>query len=336
MNSGTEILRILKDQNIKVIKNINDYSICNNAEPEDSIYGREDTWIGDVFNIIKRDMKRSSKQLLEGEKKYITFSDDSDDTIKYSCMFPKTSINLKERFDEYVSDKGWMFYTMPKDFFRSLLRHKGLVQEGVYKILPEIIRKSGDSENDMQEAYSTWSLSGKREYWQGNLINKEVNVLSSNGIFLSNEKMEKLYYEFPWLYGVSVEDYISIVNKNRLLYDNYCTTILKFTEAVHNGDYSSVKQEMKEANSSIKIELEKAQSSLRRKGIQTVVSIAFTFIPMALSLPEDQKILLSSLIGATSLKDIFITFSDEIAALHKVGKSSPFWLMYQWQKKVKI
>lgn len=206
----------------------------------------------------------------------------------------------------------------------------------MYKILPEIIRQSGDSENDMQEAYSTWSLSGKREYWQGNLINKEVNVLSRNGIFLSNEKMEKLYYEFPWLYGVRVEDYISIVNKNRLLYDNYCTTILKFTEAVHNGDYSSVKQEMKEANNSIKIELEKAQSSLRRKGIQTVVSIAFTFIPMALSLPEDQKILLSSLIGATSLKDIFITFSDEIAALHKVGKSSPFWLMYQWQKKVKI
>lgn len=124
MNSGTEILRILKDQNIKVIININDYSMCNNAEPKDSIYGREDTWIGDVFNIIKRDMKRSSKQLLAGEKKYITFSDDSDDTIKYACMFPKTSINLKEKFDEYVSDKGCMFYTMPKDFFRSLLRRK--------------------------------------------------------------------------------------------------------------------------------------------------------------------------------------------------------------------
>ena len=40
--------------------------------------------------------------------------------------------------------------------------------------------------------------------------------------------------------------------------------------------------------------------------------------------------------GATSLKDIFITFSDEIAELRAVGKSSPFWLMYQWQKKIKI
>lgn len=135
---------------------------------------------------------------------------------------------------------------------------------------------------------------------------------------------------------MSVEDYISIVNKNRLLYDNYCNTILKFTEAVHNGDYSSVKQEMEEANNSIRIELEKAQSSLRRKGIQTVVSIAFTFIPMGLSLPEDQKILLSTLLGAASLKDIFITFSDEIAALRNVGKDSPFWLMYQWKKKVTI
>ena len=135
---------------------------------------------------------------------------------------------------------------------------------------------------------------------------------------------------------MSVEDYISIVNKNRLLYNNYCTTILKFIEAVHNGNYLSIKQEMMEANNSIKIELEKARSSLRRKGIQTLVSIAFTFIPMALSLPEEQKMLLSTLFGATSLKDIYITFSDEIAALHEVGKSSPFWLMYQWQKKVKI
>lgn len=281
-------------------------------------------------------MERSSGQLLQGEKKYITFNDDSDDTLKYACMFPKTSINLKEKFDEYQTSKGWIYYTMPKDFFRSLLRHKNLVQEGVYKMLPEIIKESGDSENDAQDAYNIWSLSGKREYWQGNLVNKEINVLSPNGFFLSSEKIEKLYYAFPWLYGVSIEDYISIVNKNRLLYDNYCNTILKFTEAIHNGDYSSVKQEMEEANNSIRIELEKAQSSLRRKGIQTVVSIAFTFIPMGLSLPEDQKILLSTLLGATSLKDIFITFSDEIAALRNVGKASPFWLMYQWKKKVTI
>lgn len=328
MNSAIQILKILEAQNIKVIKDIDNYSFSDYARADDSIYGREDTWIGDVFDIIKRDMERSSGQLLQGEKKYITFNDDSDDTLKYACMFPKTSINLKEKFDEYQTSKGWIYYTMPKDFFRSLLRHKNLVQEGVYKMLPEIIKESGDSENDAQDAYNIWSLSGKREYWQGNLVNKEINVLSPNG--------EKLYYAFPWLYGVSIEDYISIVNKNRLLYDNYCNTILKFTEAIHNGDYSSVKQEMEEANNSIRIELEKAQSSLRRKGIQTVVSIAFTFIPMGLSLPEDQKILLSTLLGATSLKDIFITFSDEIAALRNVGKASPFWLMYQWKKKVTI
>lgn len=135
---------------------------------------------------------------------------------------------------------------------------------------------------------------------------------------------------------MTIEDYASIVNKNRRLYENYCATILKFTKAVHYGDYSSLKYEMDEANCSIKIELEKAQSNLRRKGMQTVMSLAFSFIPMALSIPEEQKLLLSALMGATSLKDIFITFSDEISALHNAGKSSPFWLMYQWQKKVKI
>lgn len=336
MNSGAEILRILKGQNIKSIKDIENYPIDVLGCSKDSFHGKEDTWIGDVFNIIERDMKRSSRQLLENEKKYITFCDDSDDTLKYACMFPKTSINLKEKFEEYQSDKGPIYYTIPKDFFRSLLRNKNLVENGVYKMLPEIIKESGDSVNDMQDAYNIWSLSGKQEYWQGSLVNKEVNVLSPSGIYLSNKKLENLYYEFPWLYGVSVEDYIRIVNKNRSLYDNYCTTILKFTESVHNGDYSSVKQEMEEANISIKIELEKAQNNLRRKGIQTVVSIAFTFIPMAFSLPEDQKILLSSLLGATTIKDILITVSDEIATLHEIGKSFPFWLMYQWQKKVKI
>lgn len=340
MDSTSQILSILKDQNIITVKDIDNYPIDTHAKFEDSISGscwdREDTWIGTVFNIIKRDLERSSRQVSEGEKKYITFSDDSDDTLRYACMFPNLSINLKEKFDEYDWDKGFITYTMPKDYFRSLLRHKNLVQEGVYKILPEIIHLTDGEECEMQEQYTTWSLSGKREYWQGHLVNKEVDILNSNGVFLSTEKMEKLYYEFPWLYGVSVEDYIDIVNKNRSLYDNYCNTILKFTEEVHNGNYSSIKQEMEDANSNIKIELEKAQSSLRRKGIQTVVSVAFTFIPMALSLPEDQKILLSTLLGATSLKDIFIAFSDEIAALRDVGKDSPFWLMYQWKKKVKI
>lgn len=336
MNTGTEILRILKDQKIKKIKDIDNYPINYHAKFQDSICGEEDMWIGDVFNIIKRDVEQSSRQLLQGEKKYITFSDDSDDILKYACMFPKTSINLKDIFDEYMWDRGDIYYTIPKNFFRSLLKHKSLVKEGIYKILPEIIKESGDSENEMQEAYTTWSLSGKQEYWQGSLVNKGVNVSGPNGIYLSNEKVEKLYFEFPWLYGVSVEDYIRIVNKNRLLYDNYCTTILKFIEEVHNGNYLSIKQEMMEANNSIKIELEKAQNSLRRKGIQTLVSIAFTFIPMALSLPEEQKTLLSTFLGASSLKDIYMTFSDEIAALHEVGKSSPFWLMYQWQKKVKI
>ena len=279
-------------------------------------------------------MEYSNRQLLTGEKKYITFSDDSDDTLKYACMFPEISINLREKFNEYQTSKGPVFYTMPKDFFRSMIKHKNLVQEGVYRLLPEIIKATDDVKTGTDGIYSTWSLSGKREYYQDRL-EKEVNVLTSNGIFLSNENIEKLYCTFPWLYGVSIEDYASIVNKNRRLYDNYCTTILKYTEAVHYGDYSSLKYEMDEANYSIRIELEKAQSNLRRKGIQTVLSIAFSFIPMALSIPEEQKLLLSTLLGATSLKDIFITFSDEIATLHEAGKSSPFWLMYQLQKKSK-
>lgn len=336
MNTAIQILNILENQNIKAIKDINNYPVSDFTKSKDSICGRQDTWVDEVFNIIKEDLERSCGRLLDGEKKYIVFNDDSDNILKYTCMFPKTSINLKGKFEEYKSDKGCINYTMPKQFFRSLIRHKGLVRDGIYKILPESIKKSGDSENDMCGAYSIWSLSGRQGYWQDSLVNKEVNILNTNSIFLSTEKMGKLYYEFPWLYGVSVEDYIDIVNKNRLLYDNYCTTILKFAEAVHNGDYSSVKQEMEEANISIKIELEKAQTNLRRKGQQTVVSLAFMFIPMALSIPEDQKILLSTLLGATSLKDIFITISDEIAALRDVGKDSPFWLMYQWKKKVKI
>lgn len=328
MNFNTEILRILKQQNIRSVKDIDNYISYGIIEKMDAVCGREETWVEDIVNIIKKDME------LYSEEKHVTFSDDSDEFLKYACMFPETSINLKEKFDQFETDKGETYYTIPKKFLRSLLSHQNLIQEGVYKILPEIIKILGDSEDDAQEAYRTWSLSGKKEYWQGHLV-KEVNVLDDNNVFLSNKKIEKLYFEFPWLYGVGIEDYIEIVNKNRLLYNNYCNTILKYTDEIRKGQYLSLKQEMKEANNSIKIELEKAQNNLKRKGIQTAVSIALTFIPMGLPIPEEQKAWLSTVIGVVSLKDIFVEFSDEIAALRTIGKESPFWLTYQWQKKAK-
>lgn len=330
MNFNTEILRILKQQNIRSVKDIDNYISHSFIEKKDMVCGREETWVEDIVNIVKKDMKLCSKE------KYVTFSEDSDEFLKYACMFPEMSINLKEKFDQLETDKGWTYYAISKDFLRSLLNHQNLIQEGVYKILPEIIKTSGDSEDDMQEAYRTWGLSGKKEYWQGHLVNKEIDVLGDDNVFFSNEKIEKLYFEFPWLYGVGIEDYIEIVSKNRLLYNNYCNTILKYADEIRKGQYLSLKQEMKEANDSIRIELERAQNNLKRKGIQTVVSIALTFIPMGLSIPEKQKAWLSAVIGVTSLKDILVEFSDEIAALRDVGKESPFWLTYQWQKKAKI
>lgn len=330
LNFNAEILRILKQQNIRSVKDIDNYISHSFIEKKDAVYGREETWVEDIVNIIKKDMKLCSKE------KIVTFSNDSNEFLKYVCMFPETSINLKEKFDQLQTDKGWTYYRIPKDFFRSLLSHQNLIQEGVYKVLPEIIKTSGDSEDDMQEAYRTWSLSGKKEYWQGHLVNKKINTSGDNIVFLSNKKIEKLYFEFPWLYSVNIEDYIEIVSKNRLLYNNYCNTILKYVDEIRKGQYLSLRQEMKEANDSIRIELERAQNNLKRKGIQTVVSIALTFIPMGLSIPEEQKAWLSAVIGATSLKDVFIELSDEVAALRDVGKESPFWLTYQWQKKAKI
>lgn len=329
MNFNTEILRILKQQNIRSVKDIDNYISHSIIDKKDAVCGREETWVEDIVNIIKEDMKLCS------EEKYVTFSNDSDEFLKYACMFPETSINLKEKIDQFETDKGWIYYTIPKNFFRSLLSHQNLIQEGVYKILPEIIKTLGDSENDMQDAYRTWSLSGQKKYWQGHLVNEETNVLRDDIVFLSNKKIEKLYFEFPWLYGVGIEDYIEIVNKNRLLYNNYCNTIWKYTDEIRKGQYLSLKQEMKEANDSIKIELEKAKNNLKRKGIQAVVSMALTFIPMGLSIPEEQKACLSAVIGVKSLNDIFVELWDEIAALREIGKDSPFWLTYQWNKKHK-
>lgn len=335
MNSNEKIIQILNDNGIRNIRAVDNCSLLNNREGNDTLCGDESTWVASIFSIIKEDMEKYNTQLADGKKKYITFSDDSDDILKYTCMFPNFSINLKGKFDEYQSTRGPIYYTIPKQYIRSYIMHKDLIQMGTYRMLPEIIMESGDQECDNAGQYTTWSLTGKREYYNNCLVH-EVDVLGPNGIFLSNENIDKLYCEFPWLYGVSIEDYIDIVNKNRSLYNNYCTTILKFTEAVHNGDYSSLKQEMKEANNSIKCELEEAQDRLRRRGIETVLSLAFTFIPMVAPLPEEQKVILSTVLGATSLKEIFMKFSDEIAALRKVGKSSPFWLMYQWQKKVNL
>ena len=54
LNSVTEILQILKGQKIKSINDIDKYPTCEFAKFDDSIYGKDETWVGEIFNIIKK------------------------------------------------------------------------------------------------------------------------------------------------------------------------------------------------------------------------------------------------------------------------------------------
>ena len=67
MNFNTEILRILKQQNIRSVKDIDNYISHSFIEKKDMVCGREETWVEDIVNIVKKDMKLCSKE------KYVTF-----------------------------------------------------------------------------------------------------------------------------------------------------------------------------------------------------------------------------------------------------------------------
>ena len=78
MNFNTEILRILKQQNIRSVKDIDNYISHSIIDKKDAVCGREETWVEDIVNIIKEDMKLCS------EEKYVTFSNDSDE---FPCLW---------------------------------------------------------------------------------------------------------------------------------------------------------------------------------------------------------------------------------------------------------
>ena len=85
MNSNAEILRILKQQNIRSVKDIDNHISHSFIEKKDAVYGREETWVEDIVNIIKKDMNLCSKE------KIVTFSNDSNEFLKYVCFLKRQS-----------------------------------------------------------------------------------------------------------------------------------------------------------------------------------------------------------------------------------------------------
>ena len=338
IKTAESILEVLREQKITKEEDLLKASGNNKILTGN---GETSPWMETVFSLVKDNLVNSTRELQFDGKKYITFGKDSADIIKYCCMFPQTTINLSGHFVLQSTAKD--YYDLPIEYLKALLRHKELIRLGVYQLLPESVSVS-DADNfsdwDAFDAGKVFTLSGQYDLLYGRTTHNEtrvesIDVIDSNGTYLANEMVEKLYFSFPWLYGASVEDYIDIVEKNRMLYNHYCNTILRFTEGIYTGDFRELKREVDEASISIKIEMEKAKDQLFRKGVLAVVSMGFAFIPLMASLSNEQKLLLSSFLGATSLKEVISIFSEDLMNIKTIGIDSPFWLTYAWERKVK-
>lgn len=193
-------------------------------------------------------------------------------------------------------------------------------------------------ENDIIELYIDAD-----EYemdWSPDNSNKRPDIMQTDNIYLLTQSYDTLNYEgyikisLPWLMNARQEDYIELITRYNLQFENYSRQIDKISKIAKNPDELSnlFIDEVKDAFIDIKIELEKAQSELFKKGIKTAVGTIVTAIPFLL--PPDNSFLspelLGSIFGATNIISTVPPLIDSGFDIKNAGKENPYWLLWKW------
>ena len=92
-------------------------------------------------------------------------------------------------------------------------------------------------------------------------------------------------------------------------------------------------RELKDALTNIQISFEKKKAVLKSKGVTTIVGIALTCVPFAVSNYFDNfdPLLLQTILGSASLlgsKDIL----NDFFSLKKEGNLNPYWVIWKWKQ----
>ena len=178
--------------------------------------------------------------------------------------------------------------------------------------------------------------------WTPSNNKKKPETLEKSNIHLLTQSYNPLNYDnyikiaLPWLINARHEDYIELIDKYSLQFDNYSKQIDKITKVAKTPDELShlLVSEIKDAFIDIRISLEKTQAELYKKGLKTFVGAVATAIPFLV--PIDNSIispeLLGSILGATNIFSTIPPIIDSGFDLTRAGRDNPYWLLWKWNR----
>jgi len=322
-----KIISLMKENKISKIKDLQKFGDTISAwipNKEDDGCG----WSLDLYSAVRTFFENQRVAFFRNDSEYFVTHNSNIESRKYLCLFPSSSVILTKALMSIATDDNNNYFCIPVDFLRELLINKEFIENNIFTVLPEYYLHDAPTHHGYILTLNPNENNGYSNF------NKSDDHLKT-GIYVDNDIVEKLFFTFPWLYGARAEDFLDIVEKNNLYFMNYCNTINKFVRTLKEGQIKDLFYEMKEAHVMLQIEFEKAREQLFKKGIVTTVGLACTFIPLFLDIPAEIKAALSSILGATTTKELLSLFATEKNNLKNVGVNNPFWVTWQWEKNYK-
>lgn len=248
----------------------------------------------------------------------------------YMCLFPKRALIETSSLLSYIDmtpHNGESYDLPPNDFMKQFFQFKNLIQHNIAFLYP--INTHEETEKLDGTIFDSTSI----------IPLKNVANVSQNGNLNRILQQPDIFYmAFPWLYNARTDDFIEICDKYPSEFDCLANAVEKIAQA-SNGQtdlQTDVLTELKDAMVNIQISFEKKKATLKSKGITTVVGIALTCVPFAVSkyFENFDPSLLQTILGSASIiggKDIL----EDFFSLKKEGNLNPYWVIWKWKQTTK-
>lgn len=246
----------------------------------------------------------------------------------YMCLFPKRALIETSALLSYIDmtpHNGESYDLPPNDFMKQYFRFKNLVQHNIAFLYPiNTHEETNKGDGTILDSASIIPLKNVADVSQNGNLNR---ILQQPDMF---------YMAFPWLYNARTDDFIEICDKYPSEFDCLANAVEKIAQA-SNGQtnlQTNVLTELKDALVNIQISFEKRKAILKSKGITTIVGIALTCVPFAVSnyFENFDPSLLQTILGSASIlgsKDIL----NDFFSLKKEGNLNPYWVIWKWKQR---
>jgi len=276
-----------------------------------------------IGEILLQEYIRLEKSLLTIQGEYFCFNSGGSLDLshtnmisKYSCIFPKRTIIQSSRCEvldfankQNISDSHF-------EFLLKYIAYKPLITSGIAYFAPMTLSEKN------QESDPLYNRENVAHLLKLGQMENEEEILSC------------LHIALPWLYEVSINDYLDIVKEYPLEFENYNLYLQKIAMATH-GKIELTQQlakEIMEISLNIEIALQKKKSELKTRGVVSFIGVCLTCIPVFV--PEISQYfnpeILSTLLGTGTIKELIGTAVD-INAVRSVYKDNPFWIISKWK-----